>query len=104
MSEVDNVLVTTGVGGAPAHTEMAARARRSGIWFYAETVLRGMRAFALPIALYAVAQPLLYMIALGVGLGALVDRGVGRCGRYLRNAAWGRVHAGERLRSVYIHG
>ena len=77
MSEVDNALVTTGVGGAPAHTEMAARARRSGIWFYAETVLRGMRAFALPIALYAVAQPLLYMIALGVGLGALVDRGVG---------------------------
>ncbi|PZU45218.1 MAG: ABC transporter [Arsenicicoccus sp.] len=56
---------------------MAARARRSGAWFYAETTLRGMRAFALPIALYAVLQPLLYMVALGVGLGTLVDRGTG---------------------------
>lgn len=64
-------------GRVPPHHEMAARARRSGAWFYAETTLRGMRAFALPIALYAVLQPLLYMVALGVGLGTLVDRGTG---------------------------
>lgn len=67
-------------GRAPAHTEMAVRAARSGAWFYAETTLRGMRAFALPIALYAVLQPLLYLVALGVGLGALVDRGAGPVG------------------------
>ena len=64
-------------GRVPPHTEMAARTRRSGSWFYAETTLRGMRAFALPIAVYAVLQPLLYMVALGVGLGELVDRGTG---------------------------
>ena len=76
MTEVDTTRLAYS-GRAPAHADMAVRARRSGIWFYAETVLRGMRAFALPIALYAVAQPLLYMVALGVGLGELVDRGSG---------------------------
>ena len=64
-------------GRAPAHTAMAARARRFGVWYYAETVLRGMRAFFWPILFFAVGQPLLYMVAMGMGLGALVDSGVG---------------------------
>lgn len=76
MTDVDGARLASSVR-APAHTEMAVRARRSGVWFYAETVLRGMRAFAVPILLYAVAQPLLYLLALGVGLGELVDRGSG---------------------------
>lgn len=64
-------------GQAPAHTVMAARARARGAWYYAETVLRGMRAYTWTIVLYAIGQPLLYMVAMGVGLGALVDSGTG---------------------------
>lgn len=64
-------------GRAPEHTVMAARARARGVWLYAETVLRGMRAYFWPILLYAVGQPLLYMVAMGIGLGTLVDSGVG---------------------------
>lgn len=64
-------------GTAPAHAQMAARARRFGVWYYAETVLRGMRAYFWPILGYAVGQPLLYMVAMGIGLGTLVSGGVG---------------------------
>ena len=64
-------------GRIPPHAEMAARARRFGWWYYAETYLRGMRAYALPIAFYAVGQPLLYLVAMGIGLAALVSGGVG---------------------------
>lgn len=64
-------------GRAPAHPEMARRAARFGVWYYAETVLRGMRAYFWPILGYAVGQPLLYMVAMGLGLGTLVSGGVG---------------------------
>jgi lipooligosaccharide transport system permease protein len=64
-------------GRAPEHAVMARRARAWGVWFYAETVLRGMRAYFWPILLYSVGQPVLYMVAMGIGLGALVDQGVG---------------------------
>lgn len=64
-------------GRAPAHTVMAQRAAVYGIWYYAETVLRGMRAYFWPIMFYAAGQPLLYMVAMGIGLGSLVDAGVG---------------------------
>lgn len=64
-------------GRAPSHAAMAARARARGVWYYAETVLRGMRAYFWPIMLYAVGQPVLYMVAMGIGLGALVDSGAG---------------------------
>ncbi|MFX0537869.1 ABC transporter permease [Ornithinimicrobium sp. Y1847] len=64
-------------GTIPPHSQMAARSRRFGWWYYTETYLRGMRAYALPILFYAVGQPLLYLIAMGVGLAALVSGGVG---------------------------
>ncbi|GGK59356.1 ABC transporter permease [Ornithinimicrobium pekingense] len=64
-------------GRAPEHAVMAARARARGVWYYAETVLRGMRAYFWPIVLYSVGQPLLYMVAMGIGLGTLVSSGVG---------------------------
>lgn len=64
-------------GRAPSHLVMAARARRLGTWYYAETVLRGMRAYLVPVLFYAVGQPVLYMVAMGIGLGTLVSRGVG---------------------------
>lgn len=64
-------------GRAPEHSLMAQRAARFGIWYYAETVLRGMRAYFWPILFYAVGQPVLYMVAMGIGLGQLVGSGVG---------------------------
>lgn len=64
-------------GRIPPHAEMAARARRYGWWYYAEAYLRGMRAYAVPILFYAVGQPVLYLVAMGIGLAALVSGGVG---------------------------
>lgn len=64
-------------GRVPPHTEQAARARRWGWWYYAEAYLRAMRAYAVPILFYAVGQPLLYLVAMGVGLASLVSGGVG---------------------------
>ena len=67
-------------GRIPPHTELAARVRRFGTWYYAETYLRGMRAYAVPILFYAIGQPLLYLVAMGVGLAELVSGGVGTVG------------------------
>lgn len=64
-------------GRAPAHSVMAHRSRARGVWYYAETVLRGMRAYFWPILLYSVGQPLIYLLALGIGLGTLVQQGAG---------------------------
>lgn len=75
-AEVDPAVLAYS-GRAPAHATMAARARARGVWYYAETVLRGMRAYFWPIVLYSVGQPLLYMVAMGIGLGTLVSSGVG---------------------------
>ncbi|MGB3762659.1 MAG: ABC transporter permease [Ornithinimicrobium sp.] len=51
----------------------AARARVWGSWYYAQTRLRAMRAYAVSILLSAVAEPVLYLTAMGIGLGTLVD-------------------------------
>lgn len=64
-------------GRIPPHAEMAVRARRLGWWYYAEAYLRGMRAYAVPILFYAIGQPVLYLVAMGIGLAALVSGGVG---------------------------
>lgn len=64
-------------GLVPPHTELAGRARQLGWWYYAEAYLRGMRAYAVPILFYAIGQPLLYLVAMGIGLAALVSGGVG---------------------------
>lgn len=63
-------------GRAGEHADMAARTNRFGIWYAAEMVLRGMRAYIWTIVLYSIGQPLLYLIALGIGLGALVTQEV----------------------------
>lgn len=64
-------------GRAPAPAVTAARGRRWGWWFYAEHSLRGFRAYGWSMLASAVGQPLLYLVSLGLGLGALVDNGVG---------------------------
>jgi len=51
----------------------AARVQKWGSWFYAETRLRSMRAYAISILITAVGEPALYLAAMGIGLGTLVD-------------------------------
>lgn len=64
-------------GRVPPPAVMAARARRWGWWYYVEYWLRAAKAWALSIVIYMIGEPLLYLIALGLGLGSLVDNGVG---------------------------
>lgn len=64
-------------GRVPAPEVMAARARRWGWWYFVEYWLRTAKAWFLSVLIYMVGEPLLYLIALGVGLGTLVDNGVG---------------------------
>ena len=61
-------------GGVASPSELAADARRFGWLRYAEHYVLTMRAFGLPLALQSIGTPLLYLVAMGVGLGALVDR------------------------------
>ncbi len=64
-------------GGVGSPLELAARARSFGWLRYAEHYVLTMRAFRWPLALQSFGTPLLYLVAMGVGLGALVDRGAG---------------------------
>jgi lipooligosaccharide transport system permease protein len=64
-------------GRVPAPEVLARRARRWGWWFYVESWLLGAKAWAVSLLVYMVLTPLLYLIALGLGLGSLVDRGAG---------------------------
>jgi len=47
--------------------------RRLGWWFYAEYRLRTMRSYWHVVAGYGVLTPVLYLLAMGLGLGTLVD-------------------------------
>ncbi len=64
-------------GRTPSPEVMAARARRWGWWYHAEAWLVGAKAWIVSILIFMVGQPLLYLVALGLGLGTLVDRGAG---------------------------
>ena len=64
-------------GRVPPPEVLARRARRWGWWFYVEGWLLGSKAWAISLLVYMVLMPLLYLTALGLGLGHLVDRGAG---------------------------
>lgn len=64
-------------GRVPAPEVLAARSRRWGWWYFVEYWLRTARAWFVSILIYMVGEPLLYLVALGLGLGTLVDSGVG---------------------------
>ncbi|GAA3701937.1 ABC transporter permease [Zhihengliuella alba] len=51
----------------------AARAQRLGVWLYAEHELRAMRSYLSVIVAYSIGHPLLYLVAMGIGLASLVD-------------------------------
>ncbi|MDZ5076845.1 ABC transporter permease [Nesterenkonia sp. HG001] len=51
---------------------LASRVRSRGILYQAEHTLRGMRAYAVVILTSSIAQPIMYILAMGLGLGVLV--------------------------------
>jgi lipooligosaccharide transport system permease protein len=55
--------------------ESAARARRAGPWYYAEHYLRTMRKYGAVIVFEALGEPLVYLLAMGLGLASLIDGG-----------------------------
>ena len=55
----------------------AAKPRRFGAWYVAEHRLRVMRSYVSTVLIGAVGTPLLYLFAMGVGLGALVSANMG---------------------------
>ena len=67
-------------GRALPAVRQAELVSRWGWWFQAERRLLGMKAYWTTIAGEAVLTPLLYLIAMGVGLGRLVDAGSGGVG------------------------
>lgn len=67
-------------GAAPSPRTQAAIVRRWGWLAYAEYTWAGMRAYLQTILLATFGLPLLYLTAMGIGLGALVDKGAGLVG------------------------
>ena len=57
--------------------QAAAKSRRFGAWYVAEHRLRVMRSYVSTVLVGAVGTPLLYLFAMGVGLGALVSANLG---------------------------
>lgn len=64
-------------GTVASHAELGRRGKRWGTWYNIEYVLTAKKAWLWSILLNSVGQPLVYLIAMGVGLGALVDRNGG---------------------------
>ncbi|MFZ0528939.1 MAG: ABC transporter permease [Propionicimonas sp.] len=67
-------------GRAPTPARQAARVRRWGWWYQAEWRLLGMKAYWTSIVGSALLTPVLYVLAMGFGLGALVDASAGGVG------------------------
>lgn len=60
--------------GVPLTAEqMAARSRRRGSWAVSRWYFTQARSFRWSILAYSVGAPLLYLLAMGLGLGSLVD-------------------------------
>lgn len=56
---------------------MSARSIAFGAWFVAEARLRNMLAYLRTIALTSFFNPLMYILALGVGIGSYIDKSSG---------------------------
>jgi len=67
-------------GRAPGAARQAGLVRRWGWWYQAEWRLLGMKAYWTSIVGTAVITPLLYVVAMGMGLGSLVDARSGGIG------------------------
>lgn len=53
--------------------EWGARARRGGSWYAAEHRFRSMKAFLVTLIMLMFANPLLYLLSLGLGLASLIS-------------------------------
>jgi len=58
-------------------TPDAARVNRWGWWYFAEYQIKGFRAFAGTIVATALGNPVLYLAAMGIGLGGMITQQVG---------------------------
>ena len=67
-------------GRVPPHARQAAAVRRWGWWYQAEWRLAGMLAYWSAIVGEVLLTPVLYVLAMGVGLGRLVDANAGGAG------------------------
>ena len=64
-------------GRAPDAARQAELVRRWGWWYQAEWRLIAMKAYWTSAVGYSLLTPVLYLIAMGIGLGTLVDAGSG---------------------------
>ena len=64
-------------GRALPHSVQAAHVRRWGWWYYAEYRIRSMRSYWHVIAGWGIGTPVLYLLAMGLGLGALIGAHTG---------------------------
>ncbi len=64
-------------GRAPTAARQAELVRRWGWWYQAEWRLIGMKAYWTSAVGYSLLTPVLYLVAMGIGLGTLVDAGSG---------------------------
>lgn len=71
----ESARVYTGAATDPALS--AARARRWGWWYFAEHYVRQLFRYGWVLIISDIGQPLLYFIAMGIGLGTLVDANAG---------------------------
>ncbi|GAA1799294.1 MAG: ABC transporter permease [Actinobacteria bacterium] len=62
-------------GTAPSPQDLAHRVRRRGILLYVETWLIASKTWAASLAIVGIVEPIAYLVALGWGLGTLVDDG-----------------------------
>ncbi|GAB3280973.1 ABC transporter permease [Sinomonas notoginsengisoli] len=67
----------TGLLRAHSPEVSAAKARRWGSFYFAEHMLRSMRAYLVAIVVTSVGNPFLYLFSMGVGLASIVDRSPG---------------------------
>lgn len=64
-------------GQLPDAATAARRAQRFGWWYFAEHYARQLYRYGATLLISDIGQPLLYFLAMGLGLGALVNQGVG---------------------------
>lgn len=64
-------------GGVPSPDALAERTRRFGSWYFTEHMLVAARAWLSSTLMAAVGNPLVYLLAMGLGLGAAVSEGTG---------------------------
>lgn len=64
-------------GALPGAATAARRAQRFGWWYFAEHYARQLYRYGATFLISDIGQPLLYFIAMGIGLGSLVDKSAG---------------------------